>query len=259
MPYADNNGVRIHYEVEGQGPPLVLHHGFAGWLENWYDTGYVGALKDDYQLILLDARGHGASDKPHEPEAYGLELMSRDVLAVMEATGTGRAHFWGFSMGGRIGFAMHRFFPTRLQSLIIAAAGLTEASPDKPNPGREQQIALMRQGHGAWLAYWEKACGPWWSPEMRNRLSASDLEAHIAQQGPQEPVGLEDTARTMALPCLVYAGERDPGYAGAKRAAEIIPGAVFVSFPGLGHVDVLGRKDLIVPHIRQFLAGLGES
>ena len=159
-------------------------------------------------------------------------------------------------MGGGRGFAMNRFFPTRLQSLIVAAAGTTESDPAKPQPGREQLIALMRQGHDAWLAYWERACGPWWTPEIRSRLSASDLEAHIAQQSLREFVGLEEASRTMALPCLLYAGESDPSYTLAKRTAEIIPGAVFVSFPGLGHVDVLGRSDLVLPHVRQFLAGL---
>ncbi|MCH7787371.1 MAG: alpha/beta fold hydrolase, partial [Chloroflexi bacterium] len=63
MPYADNNGVKIHYEVEGEGPPLVLQHGFTRSLQGWRDNGYVTALKDDYKLIMVDSRGHGASDK----------------------------------------------------------------------------------------------------------------------------------------------------------------------------------------------------
>ena len=64
MPYADNQGVRIYYEVEGQGPPLVLGHGGSYTLEMWREWGYTDGLRDEHQLILLDFRGHGRSDKP---------------------------------------------------------------------------------------------------------------------------------------------------------------------------------------------------
>ena len=84
MPYADNNGVRIHYHVGGEGPPLVLHHGLAGDLETWRAFGYVDSLNTDYLLILMDARGHGASDKPHDPEAYAMEHRVGDVVTVLD-------------------------------------------------------------------------------------------------------------------------------------------------------------------------------
>src|SRR5262245_12825985 len=72
MPYAENRGLRIHYEVEGQGPTLVLQHGFTHSVRRWYLHGYVEALRTDYELVLIDARGHGLSDKPHDPTAYTL-------------------------------------------------------------------------------------------------------------------------------------------------------------------------------------------
>jgi pimeloyl-ACP methyl ester carboxylesterase len=70
MPYAHNAGVRIHSQVEGEGCPLVLQHGFSESVVDWYESGYVDALSRDYRLILIDARGHGTSDKPHDPDAY---------------------------------------------------------------------------------------------------------------------------------------------------------------------------------------------
>src|SRR5688572_2775468 len=73
MPYADNEGIRIHYKTEGEGSPLVLQHASLATRKNWYDYGYVSALKNDYRVILLDGRGHGGSDKPHSPDAYELE------------------------------------------------------------------------------------------------------------------------------------------------------------------------------------------
>ena len=127
MPYTDNEGVRIFYEMEGIGAPLVLHHGLTGSHEGWSNlANYVDALKDKDQLILMDARGHGRSDKPHVPESYGMENMVGDVTAVLDELGIDEAHFWGYSMGGRIGLAAGKYAPDRFSSLIIGGNGLSE-------------------------------------------------------------------------------------------------------------------------------------
>jgi pimeloyl-ACP methyl ester carboxylesterase len=70
MPYIDNHGARIHYQVEGQGQPLVLCHGLSMTSEDWREYGYVTGLRDRYMLTLIDSRGYGASDKPHDPLDY---------------------------------------------------------------------------------------------------------------------------------------------------------------------------------------------
>jgi pimeloyl-ACP methyl ester carboxylesterase len=121
-PYTMNQGIHIHYHFEGEGPPLVLQHGFTSRLEAWRQFGYVQALQHSYQLILLDARGHGASDKPHDLVAYALPKCVGDVMAVLDALNIAKAHFCGYSMGGWIGFAMARYAPERVESLIIRGA-----------------------------------------------------------------------------------------------------------------------------------------
>jgi pimeloyl-ACP methyl ester carboxylesterase len=122
MPYADNKGIHIHYETEGKGPPLVLQHWSVTTLENWVDYGYVSALKNDYRLILLDARGHGASDKPHSPESYALDKRVGDIVAVLDDLGIEKAHYFGYSMGGWIGFGAARYAPERFRSLVLGGA-----------------------------------------------------------------------------------------------------------------------------------------
>ena len=82
--YAVNKGVRIHYEIVSSGPPLVLQHGWANSLEYWRDFGYTEVLKKDYKLILIDARGHGKSDIPKNPEVYDTSFMAYDVIAVLD-------------------------------------------------------------------------------------------------------------------------------------------------------------------------------
>lgn len=93
MPYVDNDGIHIYYETLGAGPPLLLHHGTYLSLAEWFAYGYVEALMDQFQLVVIDARGTGASDKPHAPEAYSHERCCADVIAVLDALGIAQTHY----------------------------------------------------------------------------------------------------------------------------------------------------------------------
>jgi pimeloyl-ACP methyl ester carboxylesterase len=83
----------------GTGPALVLQHGFTSCLEDWYECGYVAALQPKYRLILVDARGHGDSDKPHDEASYTLDRRVADVTAVLDAATIEKARFWGLLDG----------------------------------------------------------------------------------------------------------------------------------------------------------------
>ena len=122
MAFVDNRGVRIHYEVEGEGFPLVIQHGYSDSMETWYELGYVDALKTTHRLILVDARGHGRSDKPHVTSAYSKELQAADIVAVLQELDIRRSDYWGYSMGGRIGFALAQYAPERFRSFILGGA-----------------------------------------------------------------------------------------------------------------------------------------
>jgi pimeloyl-ACP methyl ester carboxylesterase len=101
MAYVDNDGIRIHYQVEGDGPPLVMQHGYTDSIETWYELGYVDALKKGHRLILVDARGHGASDKPHDTAAYANDLRVADIVAVLRELNIPRADYFGYSRAAR--------------------------------------------------------------------------------------------------------------------------------------------------------------
>ena len=134
MPYAVNQGIRIHYRIEGDGQPLVLQHGFTDSLATWYDLGCVEALKPQYRLILIDARGPRASDKPHQPDAYARDRNVADITTVLDDLDIPRAHNFGYSMGGHIGFAIARYAPERVRSLILGAGSphpQSHAGPDR--------------------------------------------------------------------------------------------------------------------------------
>ena len=171
MPYVKNQGLRLYYQVEGEGPPLILQHGFGDTLKSWYELGYIEALKDEHRLILIDARGHGASDKPHEPEAYSFPNVTTDVVAVLDDLSISKAHYFGFSMGGKNGFVLAAYAPERLRSLIVLGTG---ASAQAHAP-LDLWIASLRQGPEAVPSMWETDARL--SPALRQRLLSNDLEA----------------------------------------------------------------------------------
>ncbi|TFG21925.1 MAG: alpha/beta hydrolase [Promethearchaeota archaeon] len=99
MPYFDNEGVKIYYEIEGKGPNLVMIHGFAANIEiNWKVSNWIKNLKDENRLILIDCRGHGKSDKPTVPAQYGIK-MGEDVIKLMAHLSIQKANLFGYSMG----------------------------------------------------------------------------------------------------------------------------------------------------------------
>jgi pimeloyl-ACP methyl ester carboxylesterase len=248
MPQVNNQGVRIHYQLEGEGPPLVLQHGSHDCIESWYELGYVHALKAAYQLILIDARGHGASDKPHNPNAYGLPWMVDDIRAVLDALHLPTAHFWGYSMGGYIGFGLAKYLPARCSSLIIGGQNPAARSFAL----RRQQVQRgIEQGIEAFVASMEETAGSLW-PGYIARLHATDLEAHLALS--QDRPNLEEVLPTMTMPCLLYAGEADPVYPGLKACLHQIPHVTFFSLPGLNHPEAFMQSHAVLPHVTQFLA-----
>ena len=98
-----SNGVDIAYELYGQGDPILLIHGFASnGFVNWRSTSWVDLLeKAGRMVVTIDNRGHGKSDKPHDPEKYGLEMV-RDAIRLLDHLEIKKAHVVGYSMGGLI-------------------------------------------------------------------------------------------------------------------------------------------------------------
>ena len=105
----------------------------------------------------------------------------------------------------------------------------------------------------AFVQVWEQQ-GPV-APTLRTRLLANDVEAMIAYRVKRlEHPGFTEVLPTMTMPCLLYVGEADTRYAGVKACKADMPNVTFVSLPGLNHVEGFFRRDLVLPHITQFLA-----
>jgi pimeloyl-ACP methyl ester carboxylesterase len=258
MPFAVNQGIRIHYESEGAGDPLILHHGISHCGAAWREDGYVEPLKKHYQMILLDARGHAASDKPLESSCYAAESLVGDVVAVLDSLQITRAHFWGYSLGAIAGLSMLKYAPSYLRSLIAGGYspyGISTKEEAQGNPEfRTGLLFAIEHGMGALMALYEKRSGQPLPPHLRARYESNDPRALLACfDGTVSWCGVGEVLKSSMTPCLLYAGDLDPMHGSARAASQELPNATFVSLPGLDHTQTMFAAGLMLPHAESFL------
>jgi len=134
-PSFDSDGVQIHYIVQGKedGEPVLLIHGFSVNSEMLWDP-VLKALAKDYKLIAMDCRGHGGSEKPHDPAKYGLE-MTKDAVRLLDHLKIDKAHVVGYSMGGSITLQLAARHPERLRTATLGGQVIPRGHPPVRIPG----------------------------------------------------------------------------------------------------------------------------
>ncbi len=255
MPFAHNDGVPTYYEREGAGPPLVMYHGLTGTGQRWRDCGYVAALRERYTVLLLDARGHGRSGKPHDPALCTRRRRAADVLAVLDAEGIERAAFWGHSLGGMVGFTLGHDYPERIAGLVLTGYN---PFPMSPAEATEVQgwIDGLRGGMESFVAGWEASHGPL-PADVRAKWLANDHLALVASM--EAWVAGSDGSQAAELPrilapTLLLVGTEEPFFEDAGRIAEVMPAAIVVPLAGFDHLQTFLRADAVLPHALPFLA-----
>ena len=121
MAYLDREGVRIYYEAHGEGPAVLLSHGYSATSGMWTDQ--IEALKGSYRVVVWDMRGHGQSDSPGDPEAYSEAKTVEDMAAILDACGLESAVIGGLSLGGYMSLAFHLKHPARVRALMLFDTG----------------------------------------------------------------------------------------------------------------------------------------
>ena len=242
MPFVENNNVKIHYQVEGTGKPLMLAHGYTWDLRSWYDLGYADRLKDNYKLILLDSRGHGESDKPYEPEAYEMQHRVHDIIAVLDSLELDKVHYLGWSRGGKEGFGMCKYASNRLSSLIIISE-----SPYKYGYGFFQKVFQ----HG--IEEWKKIVGDFPVPEITKRRQYRNDDRALYAAALCGTVDFSDILSRIDIPTLLIVGTKDVAYEGVKESSTQIPYATFISLPNLDHVGSFAHSEITLPYVQAFL------
>lgn len=252
MPKIDRNGVKIHYEIYGSGPPLLLTHGYSATSAMW--QGQVEALSKDYQLILWDMRGHGASDYPDEADAYSEALTVGDMAALLDAVGAKRAIIGGLSLGGYMSLAFYRAHAERVRALLIIDTGpgfkKDEARDAWNKRVHETAERLERDG----LAILKSA--------SRERSSAAHRDATGLARAARGMLTQRD-ARVIELlpeikvPSLIVVGADDaPFLAASDYMAAKIPGAKKIVIPSAGHAVNIDQPQAFLDAVLPFLRTL---
>jgi pimeloyl-ACP methyl ester carboxylesterase len=221
------DGIGIAYDEMGEGPAVLMHHGFASnSATNWIHPGLAAAVADlGRRVIVIDARGHGESDKPHDPAAYAGGVMARDVSALFDELQVHEADIVGYSMGSFVALSLVQGEP-RVRSLVLGGAGLAEATMWRPEHQRRIAEALEAPGREGIVDARALAFRKFAEATGADRLAL----AAVMRAG-DPPPDLQ-AIRTISVPTLVVNGEQDTLVGSPASLAELIPGASFQSVPG---------------------------
>lgn len=248
MPVFESGDVTINYVSEGDGPPIVLVHGFASDLHgNWRSPGIFGRLvADGRRVVALDCRGHGRSGKPRDPAAYGGSKIADDVLALMDHLGIARADLMGYSMGGFIAASLLVDHPERFRSVILGGVG--DAVLLGGRRAQETNLiadALEADDPKTITDATARGFRAFADSSGADRLALAALQRSDRHRF--DPAKLAE----VAIPVLVLVGEKDVLVGRGEKLAAAIPGARHVIVPG----DHLGAPSApeYVDAVRAFL------
>ena len=251
MPTAERDGVKLHFDDRGEGPPILFHTGGAGDGRMWELAGYTGTL-DGHRHILMDHRGHGRSGAPEGVEAHRIQEYVADVAAVLDAAGVESAAFVGYSAGAEIGYRFAAMHPDRC-SALVAIGGF-------PEPGDDPALNIPYAAHirrtGLRTAMEEMSASevepaPAW---LVDHLSTTDTEMFaLLLEAWADASNGSDVLPNIGCPALIIVGDGEADAASAERAAAQMPDGRAVVLPGYGHLQTFWHSEVTGPHIREFL------
>jgi pimeloyl-ACP methyl ester carboxylesterase len=252
MPKIDRDGVKIYYEVHGDGPPLILTHGYLSTSAMW--RGQIEALTRRYKLVLWDMRGHGQSDYPEDPAAYSEALTVGDIAALLDEVGARTAIVGGLSLGGYMSLAFYRAHPERASALLIIDTGPGFKKDDAREAWNKRALDTAERLEREGLAVLQSA--------TRERATASHRNATGLARAARGMLTQRD-ARVIELlpdikvPSLIVVGADDtPFLAASDYMATKIPGAKKVVIPSAGHAVNIDQPQAFIDAVLPFLDSL---
>jgi pimeloyl-ACP methyl ester carboxylesterase len=252
MPKINRNGVNIYYEVHGDGPVLLLTHGYSSTSAMWH--GQVEALSQRHKLVLWDMRGHGQSDCPEDPSSYSEAHTVGDIAALLDEVGATRAIVGGLSLGGYMSLAFYRAHPKRVSALLIIDTGPGFKKDDAREAWNKRALDTAERFEREGLTVLKSA--------SRERSTVSHRDASglaRAARGmlTQRDARVIEVLPDIRVPSLVVVGADDtPFLAASDYMAGKIPGAKKVVIPSAGHAVNIDQPQAFLEAVLPFLDGL---
>jgi pimeloyl-ACP methyl ester carboxylesterase len=259
-----SNGVKIRYVDVGRGEPVVLVHGFSSTLDlNYAQLGTIDALAKDFRVIALDCRGHGKSDKPHDPKQYGLQMVE-DVARLLDHLAIPKAHIVGYSMGGAITGKFVTAYPDRVLSATFGGSAPRMGWTEQNQRDAEELASSLDRGDGMRPLILRLAPPnePPPSDEAIQRSSQATLGRNdpkalaAVTRGNREQVVTLDQVRAIKVPVLAVIGSADPIIVGVKAFKALLPAVKLVVIEGATHSGPRGTpaRPEFAAAVREFIA-----
>jgi pimeloyl-ACP methyl ester carboxylesterase len=251
-------GLSLAYDditPEGGAPAgtVLMVHGFAtSRAENWRRLGWYGAFeRKGYRVVAHDARGHGESDKPHDPAAYGREELVGDIVRLLDHLQLERVDLLGYSMGARLSLQTALEHPDRVGNLIVGGIGGRMLKPptDQPAPTMTMAEAMQAEDPESITDKTLKGFRLFADQQGEDRLALAAFT-----QGRGGMALSPDDLTLMRPPTLVVAGSRDEMAGDPQELADAIPGAKAVTLPACDHFSAIPHA-LFKAAVFDFLEG----
>lgn len=267
MPRFDIDGLGLHAEVSGSGPPIVLLHGFTGSAGTW--RALTPALAGAYTVIAPDHVGHGRSDAPAAVERYRMPRAVADLVALVRRLGHERAAWLGYSLGGRTALQLTVRHPDAVEALILegASPGIAGNEQRAARVASDEAMAgrIERGGVEAFVDEWEQA--PLFATQFglpgearaairatRVANTATGLANSLRGMGAGAQDPLRDRLAGITVPALLIAGELDTRYVRTARdMARTMPDATMQTIEGAGHAAHIERPEAFERPLLEFL------
>jgi pimeloyl-ACP methyl ester carboxylesterase len=254
------SGLRIAYEREGTGPPLVLLHGGFGFdSRSW--RRQIDALSDEYTVVAWDAPGCGRSSDP--PPSFGLPDYADCLAGFIGAIGLSRPHVLGLSFGGALALQLFDRHPAVPRTLILAGAYAGWAGslpPDEVDRRVTRLSADMQRPAEEWIPSYlpgllTEAAPPEMVEEVKYLMSGVRPAANQTMLQGMAGADLRDVLGRIDVPTLLLYGDQDvrsPVEVGRALHAGI-PGSSLVILPGVGHLSSVEGAEQFNREVRSFL------
>jgi 3-oxoadipate enol-lactonase len=258
VPRVKIRDISLHYEITGQGQPLVFIHGLGLSGREW--ERQVPCFSERYQVITFDVRGHGRSDKP--PSPYNIELFATDTATLIEALAPVPAHVVGHSMGGMIAFQFAVSMPELIKSLVIVNSG-----PEFVVRTVVQRLEILRRltiirvmGMRKYGEFLSKRLFPLQEQKELRKLIAKHLaenseKAYLNSFSALQGWSVEESLTDIRCPTLVIAADQDYTPVSYKEEyARRIPNAELAVIADSRHATPLDQPDRFNAVLADFLS-----
>ncbi len=261
MSYFDLGTFQLHYEIEGEGQPVLLSHSLVCDLEMF--AFQADKLSDEFLTLNVDTRGHGHSGlAPHEK--WTLEEMAEDFLPLLDSLKIEKVHWVGLSMGGMLGLRFALAHPERVASLVLMDTS-AQSEPPEMHGAYVQMAQAVRAGQIDKIM--DRLLALFFSPETREKKPG--LVEHWRQKFQNIPVegvyqaalavfnrsDLSERLKEIAVPSLIVRGEHDRARLPQESQflAEQLPRAELKTVPAAAHLSALEQPELTTQMIRDFI------